>query len=86
MELTIEKMSRLNVKLMWRPEGPDSNYKSTIFFEVTNSERLKFHVNCYGECAPTTFKKPQIRKPLSTLQPTASDSSITTQRKNPIVS
>lgn len=83
MELTIEKMSRLNVKLLWRPEAPDNSYKNTVLFEVINSEPLKFHVNCYGECTPTTtFKKLPIRKPLSTLQPTAHDSSSTTQRKN----
>ena len=87
MELTIEKMSKLSVKLTWRPESADASYKSTIYFEVTNNERLKFHVHCYGECTPTTtiFKKP-VRKPLSILQPIANDSSTTTQRKGQIVS
>jgi len=68
--LIIEKNSHIDFKIKWQPIEP-GKYKYTISFEVIQFKELrKFHVNCYGECSASTFKKSNllIRRPLGQLQ------------------
>ncbi|RNA10121.1 abnormal spindle-like microcephaly-associated -like protein, partial [Brachionus plicatilis] len=66
-QLKIEKLKNVNLKITWCPEKP-GNHKFAILFEVTNSARLKFLVHAFGVCIKPEEKKP-IRKPFNMLQP-----------------
>lgn len=67
--LRVDQMENVNLKLKWQPDRVDY-FKYSIFFEVTNSARLKFVVHAYGVCVkPDPKKISAARKPFAMLQP-----------------